>query len=115
MASEVPSVQTPAISLVQGSQAPTQLLIHKSGNTLPQDGKVAATPQAAQPKVEQQPSQQPKPDVQQQALAAQQQQQQAQDQAAQKTDVASQVATVNKFLNDSGRAAQFRASANSKT
>ena len=117
MASEVPSVQTPTIGLTQGSQAPTQVLIHKSGNTLPQDGKVSATPSAAQPTVGQQPSSAASAVQQQvQASQAKQQQQQDQQQAQQneKADLASQVAVVNKYLNDSGRAATFRASSNDK-
>jgi uncharacterized FlaG/YvyC family protein len=122
MASEVPSVQTPASSLTHGSQAPTQVLVQKSGNTLPQDGKVTATASAAQPSVGQQPQPSRIAAAQQQAESAQQtkqakqkqQAEQQQDPKAQKADLASQVATVNKYLNDTGRAAQFRASSNEK-
>jgi hypothetical protein len=97
MTSEVPSVQIPATSLVQGSHA-TTILVHKSGNTLPQNGKVAATPPAVQPKIA--PQQQP------QQTPAQQQ--------SDKAALAAQVAALNKSLNDSGRPAQFRASSNNK-
>jgi len=99
MTSEVPSVQIPATSLVNGSHA-TTVLVNKSGNTLPQNGKVTATPPAAQPKIAPQ-QQQPRP------TPAQQQ--------ADRAVLAAQVAALNKFLNDSGRPAQFRASSNNKS
>jgi hypothetical protein len=96
MTSDVPSVQISTTSLVQGSHAPTTVLVHKSGNTLPQHGKVTAAPPASQPKVapEQQPAPKPAPPP--------------------KFDLPAQVAVLNKFLNDSGRPAQFRASSNNK-
>jgi hypothetical protein len=96
MTSEVPSVQISTTSLVQGSHAPAAVLVHKSGNTLPQNGKVTAAPPASQPKItpEQQPAPKPAPPP--------------------RTDLAAQVAVLNKFLNDSGRPAQFRASSNNK-
>jgi hypothetical protein len=96
MTSEVPSVQISTTSLVQGSHAPTAVLVHKSGNTLPQNGKVTATPPASQPKVTPQQQPAPKPAL------------------PQTPDLAAQVAVLNKFLNDSGRPAQFRASSNNK-
>jgi hypothetical protein len=74
-------------------------LVQKSGNTLPQDGKVAATPPAAQTNVEQQ-----------QLQASQSPAQQQVDKAV----LAAQIAALNKSLNDSGKPAQFRASANNK-
>ena len=108
MASEVPSVQTPTIGLAHGSQAPAQVLIQRSGNTLPQEGKISATPSAAQPTVGQRPPQ---------GLASLPKRPQQQDphQIWQNAaDLAAQVAVVNKYLNDSGRAATFRASSNAK-
>jgi uncharacterized FlaG/YvyC family protein len=100
MTSDVPSVQISTTSLVQGSHAPTTVLVQKSGNTLPQDGKVAATPPAAQANVapQQQPPAAPSPTQQQ----------------ADKAALAAHIAALNKFLNDSGRPAQFRASSNNK-
>jgi hypothetical protein len=96
MTSEVPSVQISTTSLVQGSHA-TTVLVNKSGNTLPQNGKVTATPPAAQPKVSQQ-----------QVVPSPAQQQ------ADRAALAAQIAALNKSLNDSGRPAQFRASSNNK-
>jgi uncharacterized FlaG/YvyC family protein len=107
MASEVASVTTPAASLVHGSQAPKIELHHSSGNTLPQSGKVTALPAAA-PQQTNVPKAVTPP-----AANAQQQAQQAQE-AQQKQSLAGQVAVLNKFLNDSGRPAQFRASSNNK-
>ena len=104
MASDVLSVTNPATSLVHGSQAPKIELLHSAGgNTLPQNGKVTAAPAAAP---QQAAVQKPIPA----STAAEQQAQQPQ----QKPDLASQVAALNKHLNDSGRPAQFRASANNK-
>jgi hypothetical protein len=96
MTSDVASVQISTTSLVQGSHAPTAVLVHKSGNTLPQNGKVTAAPPASQPKVTRDQQQAPKapPPV--------------------RPDPATQVAILNKFLNDSGRPSQFRASSNNK-
>jgi hypothetical protein len=97
MTSEVPSVQISTTSLVQGSHAPTAVLVHKSGNTLPQNGKVTATPPAVQTKVNTEQQQPPKAPLQ-----------------PVKPEPAAQVAILNKFLNDSGKPAQFRASSNNK-
>jgi hypothetical protein len=101
MASEVASVTIPAASLVHGSQAP-KIELHQNGKTLPQNGKVTALPAAAPQKADVH-----KPVTPPAASAAQDAQQQ-------KPDLASQVAVLNKYLNDSGRPAQFRASSNNK-
>jgi hypothetical protein len=96
MTSDVTSIQTSTTtSLVQGSHAAV-VLVHKSGNTLPQNGKATAAPPAAPTKFT--PEQQPAP------------------KAAQpvKAEPAAQAAVLNKYLNDSGKPAQFRASANNK-
>ena len=108
MASEVASVTTPAASLVHGSQAPKIELHHSSGNTLPHSGKVTALPAAAPQQANVQKAVTPP------AASAQQQAQQAQEAQQKQPDLAGQVAVLNKFLNDSGRPAQFRASANNK-
>jgi len=42
MASDGQPVKIPAVSLVQGSQAPTTVAIKRSGNVLPPSGKTAA-------------------------------------------------------------------------
>ena len=97
MTSDVPSVSKSTTSLVHGSHAPTTVLVQKSGNTLPQDGKVTAAPSAAQTKA---PPQQPQPTLEQQQ--------------ADKAALAAQIRALNKSLNDSGRPAQFRASSNNK-
>lgn len=97
MTSDVPSVSISTTSLVHGSHAPTTVLVQKSGNTLPQDGKVAATPPAAQAKV-----------------TAQQAQQTPEQHQAEAAVLAAQIRALNKFLNDSGKPAQFRASSNNK-
>ena len=95
MASDGQSVQIPAVSLVHGSQAPTVKV--QSGNVLPQSGKPATARVAAKVSTAtnnagaanttvpaKPPTPIPNPDVQ------------------------AQVASLNKLLNDSGRAAQFR-------
>lgn len=111
MTSDVVSVN-PTTSLVHGSQAP-KIELHTSGNTLPQNGKVTATPAAAPQSAQVRPVPNPTPAALQQATAAQQSAE-AQAQQIQKPDLAAQLATLNKYLNDSGRPAQFRASANNK-
>jgi hypothetical protein len=101
MASDAVSVTNPTTSLVHGSQAPKIELLHAGGNTLPQNGRVTAVPAAApQPAAVQKP-----------VPASTAAEQQA---AQQKSDLASQVGLLNKYLNDSGRPAQFRASSNNK-
>ena len=46
MASDGQPVKIPAVSLVQGSQAPTTVVTQKSGNVLPPSGRPAAPPAA---------------------------------------------------------------------
>ena len=88
MASDGQSVQIPAVSLVHGSQAPTVKV--PSGNTLPQNGNAAAT--AAAVKVSSAANAaQPKPPT-----------------PLRSSDVQAQVTFLNKYLNDSGKPAQFR-------
>lgn len=81
MASDGQPVKISAISLVHGSQAPTSVAVQHSGKVLPQPGK-PVLPQPGQPA----------------AAAA----------AAAATNVRAQVALLNKYLNDSGKADQFR-------
>jgi hypothetical protein len=50
MASDGQPVKIPAVSLVHGSQAPTTVVVQKSGNVLPPSGKAAAP--AAAPNLE---------------------------------------------------------------
>ena len=50
MASDGQPVKIPAVSLVQGSQAPTTVVVQKSGNVLPPSGRPAAP--AAAPSLE---------------------------------------------------------------
>jgi hypothetical protein len=69
MASDGHPVQIPAISLVQGSQAPTAVAVPQGGKVLPPPGKPAAPAPA---------------------------------------DVRTQIALLNKYLNDSGKPDQFR-------
>jgi uncharacterized FlaG/YvyC family protein len=86
MASNSDPVLIPATSPVHGSQAPTTVVIHQSsGKSLPQSGKVAAPSAAAPP-----------------ASAAKS------DSVPEKPDLQTQVALLNKYLNDSGRPDQFR-------
>jgi hypothetical protein len=96
MTSDVASVQISTTSLVQGSHAPAAVLVHKSGNTLPQNGKVTAAPPAVQTKVNPEQRQASKPPQ------------------PVKPDPPAQAAILNKFLNDSGKPAQFRASSDNK-
>jgi len=46
MASDGQPVKIPAVSLVQGSQAPTTVVAQRSGNVLPPRGRPAAPPAA---------------------------------------------------------------------
>ena len=46
MASDGQPVKIPAVSLVHGSQAPTPVVVQRSGNALPQSGRPAAPPAA---------------------------------------------------------------------
>jgi uncharacterized FlaG/YvyC family protein len=84
MASDGQPVKISATSLVHGSQAPTTV-VQYSGKTLPQSGNAASLPAAAKA-----------------AVPAKT------DPAAGSTDLRSQVALLNKFLNDSGRPIQFQ-------
>jgi uncharacterized FlaG/YvyC family protein len=84
MASDANPVQIPATSLVHGSQAPTTIPA-SSGKVLPPAGNTAPNVAAS-----------------------------AKSSAANRsTDVQSQVAFLNKYLNDSGRPDQFRVDPNS--
>ncbi len=47
MASDGQPVKIPAVSLVQGSQAPKTVAIRSSGNALPRSGKAAVAPPPA--------------------------------------------------------------------
>jgi hypothetical protein len=78
MASDGQPVKIPAVSLVHGSQAPTTVVVQQSGKSLPPSGKPAA---AARPVLPVLPA---------------------------KTDLQTQVTLLNKYLNDSGKPAQFR-------
>jgi hypothetical protein len=89
MASDANPVLIPAISLVHGSQAPTQVTIpHSGGNSLPPSGNAAAGAATAAPKS---------------------------SGASRTTDVQAQVAFLNKYLNDSGKPDQFRVAPNSNS
>jgi FlaG protein len=46
MASDGQPVKIPAVSLVHGSQAPTTVVVKRSGNVLPRGGRPAAAPAA---------------------------------------------------------------------
>jgi FlaG protein len=46
MASDGQPVKIPAVSLVQGSQAPTTVVVQQRGNVLPRSGRPAAPPAA---------------------------------------------------------------------
>jgi len=90
MASDGNPVQIPAISLVHGSRAPTAVVEQSSGKSLPPRGNAAA-PAAAES-----------------AASA------PKSGALNRTsDLQAQVALLNKYLNDSGRPAQFRVDPNS--
>jgi hypothetical protein len=89
MASDGQPVQIPAVSLVHGSQAPTVKV--PSGNTLPQSGNAAATAAAVKVSSAAKAAAQPKPPT-----------------PVRSSDAQGQVAFLNKYLNDSGKPAQFR-------
>jgi len=89
MASDGQPVQIPAVSLVHGSQAPTVKV--PSGNALPQSGNAAATAAAVKVSSAAKAAAQPKPPT-----------------PVRSSDAQGQVAFLNKYLNDSGKPAQFR-------
>jgi hypothetical protein len=89
MASDGQPVQIPAVSLVHGSQAPTVKV--PSGNTLPQSGNAAATAAAVKVSSAAKAAAQPKPPT-----------------PVRSSDAQAQVTILNKYLNDSGKPAQFR-------
>jgi len=80
MASDGQPVKILAVSLVHGSQAPTTVRVQSSGKTLPPSGNTATSAKAPR---------QSKPPAPVRSSEA-------------------QVAFLNKYLNDSGRPAQFR-------
>ena len=92
MASDANPVQTPAVSLVHGSQAPTRTRSSTSGKSLPSAGDGAAEPASSAPH----------------GGAAVK----SGVPASRVTDVQAQVAFLNKYLNDSGKPAQFRVAPN---
>jgi len=86
MASNADPVLIPATSPVHGSQAPITVVVnHSNGNSLPQNGKIVAAAAAAPP-----------------ASSAKS------GTAPEKPNLQTQVALLNKHLNDSGRPDQFR-------
>jgi uncharacterized FlaG/YvyC family protein len=86
MASNADPVLIPAISPVHGSQAPITVVVNRSnGKSLPKNGKIVSAAAAAQSA---------------NALESQD--------APAKPNLQSQVALLNKHLNDSGRPDQFR-------
>jgi FlaG protein len=91
MASDGQPVKISAVSLVHGSQAPTVRVL-PSGNNLPQSGKAVAIPVATRQSTAAKSAAIPEPPA------------PVRNSAPEK-----QVAFLNKFLNDSGRPAQFRA------
>jgi uncharacterized FlaG/YvyC family protein len=87
MASDGNPVQIPAISLVHGSQAPTTVPVPQSGGKpLPPHGNAATSTAAASAKS---------------------------SATSRTTDLQAQVAFLNRYLNESGRPAQFRVDPNS--
>ena len=92
MASDGQPVQIPAVSLVHGSQAPTTIKVPQSGNPLPPSGNAATAAAAAKAgtaaKAAQPPQRHPAP--------------------VRSSDAQAQVTILNKYLNDSGQADQFR-------
>lgn len=92
MASDANPVQIPAVSLVHGSQAPTKVTSSTSGNSLPPGGKGAADAATSAVKSG--------------GAAAKS------GSTSRVTDVQAQVAFLNKYLNDSGKPAQFRVAPN---
>jgi hypothetical protein len=89
MASDGQPVKISAVSLVHGSQAPTVKV--PSGKVLPQGGNAAATAAAVKVSSAAKAAAQPKTPA-----------------PVRSSDAQSQVAFLNKYLNDSGRPAQFR-------
>jgi hypothetical protein len=89
MASDGQPVKIPAVSLVHGSQAPTVRV--PSGKVVPQSGNPAATAAAVKQSAAAKTAAQPKPPA-----------------PVRSSGAPEQVAVVNKYLNDSGRPAQFR-------
>ena len=89
MANDANPVQIPAVSLVHGSQAPTRVTTPAaSGKALPQAGNAAAEAASSS----------------------------ARSGGTTRTnDVQAQVAFLNKYLNDSGKPAQFRVAPNSNS
>jgi hypothetical protein len=102
MASDGQSVKIPAANLVNGSQAPTIILSRNSGNDLPQNGKTVASTAAQSAAAAAA------------ATAAAKTQQPAKAALPPQKNLQTQVNLLNKYLNDSGRAAQFRASTDDK-
>jgi hypothetical protein len=91
MASDGQPVKISAVSLVHGSQAPTTVKVQQSGKTLPPIGKAATS--AAAVKV---------------STAAKAPAQHEAPAPLRRSDAQAQVNFLNKYLNDSGRPAQFR-------
>ena len=91
MASDGQPVKIPAVSLVHGSQAPTTVKVQQSGKSLPPSGNAAATAAAVRQSSAAKSPAPPKPPV-----------------PLRSSDAQAQVAFLNKYLNDSGRPAQFR-------
>jgi hypothetical protein len=91
MASDANPVQIPAVSLVHGSQAPTKVTSSTSGKSVPPAGNGAADPATSAVKS---------------GAAAKG------GNTSRVTDVQAQVAFLNKYLNDSGKPAQFRVAPN---
>lgn len=86
MASNADPVLIPATSPVHGSQAPITVVVNQSnGNSLPHNGKIVAGAAAAPPASSAKPGTTPE-----------------------KPNLQTQVALLNKHLNDSGRPDQFR-------
>jgi len=119
MASDVQSVTNPASSLVHGSQAlTTTSVIQNSGKNLPQNGKTAAPTAGFPPSAATQQIPAPQQVASAQSKSAEKTQAAQQEQVKQQAATAalpSQIAALNKYLNDSGRPAQFRASSDDKT
>lgn len=86
MASDATPVQIPAISLVHGSQAPNKVTVSPSGgNTVPPGGKAATAAATTAPRS---------------------------STTVRAGDLQTQVAFLNKYLNDSGKPDQFRVAPN---
>jgi hypothetical protein len=91
MASDGQPVKIPAVSLVHGSQAPTTVRVQSSGKTLPPSGNTATSAAAVRVSTAAKTPQRSKPPV-----------------PVRGSEPDAQVAFLNKYLNDSGRPAQFR-------